>query len=118
MPENPVGSTMRSCRPSATSASSKTAAGSATGRRASIRTPSMFCPPHDGKPATAGNGTMIAFVAPSKDAVQSAYEAGLARGGTDEGAPGPRPADSTTFYGCYLRDPAGNKICVFAKGRF
>ena len=76
------------------------------------------CPPHDGKPATVGNGTMIAFVAPSKDAVQQAYKAGLAAGGTDEGAPGPRPADSATFYGAYLRDPAGNKLCVFAKGPF
>jgi len=76
------------------------------------------CPPHDGKPATVGNGTMIAFVAPSKDAVQKAYEAGLATGGTDEGAPGPRPADSKDFYGAYLRDPTGNKVCVFAKGPF
>jgi catechol 2,3-dioxygenase-like lactoylglutathione lyase family enzyme len=76
------------------------------------------CPPHDGKPATAGNGTMIGFVAPSKEAVQKSYEAGLANGGSDEGAPGPRPADSTDFYGAYLRDPTGNKICVFAKGPF
>jgi catechol 2,3-dioxygenase-like lactoylglutathione lyase family enzyme len=76
------------------------------------------CPPHDGKPATAGNGTMIAFVAPSKDAVHKAYHAGLDSGGTDEGEPGPRPADSKDFYGAYLRDPAGNKICVYAKGPF
>ena len=76
------------------------------------------CPPHDGKPATGGNGTMIAFVAPSKDAVHKAYHAGLANGGSDEGAPGPRPADSKDFYGAYLRDPTGNKICVFAKGPF
>jgi catechol 2,3-dioxygenase-like lactoylglutathione lyase family enzyme len=77
-----------------------------------------ICPPHDGKPATAGNGTMIAFVASSKDAVRHAYDAGLSNGGIDEGAPGPRPADSTTFYGCYLRDPTGNKICIYAKGPF
>ena len=76
------------------------------------------CPPHDGKPATAGNGTMIAFVAGSKDQVQKAYDVGLANGGKDEGAPGPRPADSKDFYGAYLRDPTGNKICVFAKGPF
>jgi len=77
-----------------------------------------ICPPHDGKPATVGNGTMIAFVAPSKDAVHKAYDAGLANGGTDEGGPGPRPADSKSFYGAYLRDLAGNKICIFAKGPF
>jgi len=76
------------------------------------------CPPFDGKPASAGNGTMISFVAPSKDAVHKAHQAALANGGMDEGGPGPRPADSTTFYGCYLRDPTGNKICVYAKGPF
>lgn len=76
------------------------------------------CPPFDGKPATVGNGMMIAFSAQSKDAVKAAYDAGLAHGGTSEGAPGPRPEDSTTFYGAYLRDPTGNKICVFAKGPF
>jgi len=41
--------------------------------------------------------------------------AGLANGGSDEGKPGPRPADSTSFYGAYLRDPTGNKICVYFK---
>jgi catechol 2,3-dioxygenase-like lactoylglutathione lyase family enzyme len=74
------------------------------------------CPPFDGQPARAGNGIMIAFLAPSKDAVRAAYEAGLAQGGKDEGGPGPRPADSTSFYGAYLRDPTGNKLCVFARG--
>ena len=29
--------------------------------------------------------------------------------------PGPRPEDSTTFYGAYLRDPTGNKICIYCK---
>ncbi|HEY2444997.1 MAG TPA: VOC family protein [Rhizomicrobium sp.] len=76
------------------------------------------CPPHDGKPATVGNGSMFAFVAHSKDEVRKAYDAGLSSGGKDEGAPGPRPADSKDFYGAYLRDPTGNKICVFAKGPF
>jgi catechol 2,3-dioxygenase-like lactoylglutathione lyase family enzyme len=73
------------------------------------------CPPHDKKPATAGNGSMLAFTAKTKDEVQTAYDAGLKAGGTDEGTPGPRPADSTSFYGAYLRDPTGNKICVFCK---
>ncbi|MGD0190854.1 MAG: VOC family protein [Rhizomicrobium sp.] len=76
------------------------------------------CPPFDKQPATSGNGMMIAFVAPSKDAVHAAYQAGLKAGGKDEGAPGPRPEESTTFYGAYMRDPTGNKICVFAKGPF
>ena len=71
--------------------------------------------PADGKPARAGNGIMLSFKGGSKAEVDAAYKAGLANGGTDEGAPGPRPADSTTFYGAYLRDPTGNKICVFCK---
>lgn len=74
-----------------------------------------ICPPFDKKPASAGNGMMIAFKANAKSEVDGAYKAALANGGKDEGAPGGRPADSTTFYGAYLRDPTGNKICVFCK---
>jgi catechol 2,3-dioxygenase-like lactoylglutathione lyase family enzyme len=73
------------------------------------------CPPFDGKPATGGNGSMFAFKAGSKAEVQAAYKAGLANGGTDEGAPGNRPADKEGWYGAYLRDPTGNKICFFYK---
>jgi catechol 2,3-dioxygenase-like lactoylglutathione lyase family enzyme len=71
------------------------------------------CPPHDGQPARAGNGVMIAFKAPSEAAVRAAYAAGMANGGSDEGPPGFRPPDATSFYGAYLRDPTGNKLCVF-----
>jgi catechol 2,3-dioxygenase-like lactoylglutathione lyase family enzyme len=74
-----------------------------------------LCTPFDQQPARAGNGIMLAFVAHSKDAVNAAHAAGLANGGTDEGTPGPRPADSVHFYGAYLRDPTGNKICVYFK---
>ncbi|BCW87313.1 hypothetical protein sos41_04420 [Alphaproteobacteria bacterium SO-S41] len=75
----------------------------------------FLCPPFDGQPARGGNGIMIAFKGPDKAAVDAAYAAGLEAGGTDEGAPGPRPEDSTSFYGAYLRDPTGNKICVYCK---
>ena len=74
-----------------------------------------ICPTFDGEPARAGNGVMIAFLAPTREAVDAAYQAALANGGRDEGAPGPRPADSTSFYGAYFRDPTGNKLCVFAR---
>ncbi|MFZ5668987.1 MAG: VOC family protein [Pseudomonadota bacterium] len=77
-----------------------------------------ICPPHDGQPARGGNGIMVAFRAPDIEAVKAAHAAGLAAGGRDEGGPGPRPADSTEFYGAYLRDEAGNKICIYAKGPF
>ncbi len=72
-----------------------------------------ICKPHDGQPARAGNGIMIAFIAPSPEAVKAAHAAALANGGTDEGAPGFRPPDGTSFYGAYARDPTGNKFCVF-----
>ena len=75
----------------------------------------FVCPPFDGQPARGGNGIMIAFRGPTKEAVDAAHAAALAHGGTDEGAPGPRPADSTNFYGAYVRDATGNKIAIFAR---
>jgi catechol 2,3-dioxygenase-like lactoylglutathione lyase family enzyme len=75
----------------------------------------FLCPPFDGKEARPANGTMIAFRAASKAEVDGVHAAGLAHGGRDEGGPGPRPADSTSFYGAYLRDPAGNKFAVFCR---
>ena len=72
-----------------------------------------ICRPFDGQPARAGNGIMVALVAPSQDAVRAAHAGGLAHGGSDEGAPGFRPPDGKAFYGAYLRDPTGNKLCIF-----
>ena len=75
----------------------------------------MLCKPHNGKEAVGGNGIMISYLAQSPDAVKAAHAGGMANGGTDEGAPGFRPAEATSgFYGAYLRDPTGNKICLFA----
>ena len=74
-----------------------------------------ICKPFDGKPAHSANGLMLAFKAKSKDDVEASYAAGLANGGTDEGKPGFRPADAKNWYGAYLRDPTGNKICMFVK---
>ena len=75
------------------------------------------CPPFDKKPARAGNGIMIAFRAKKRADVNAAHDAALKSGGTDEGAPGPRPADSKDYYGAYMRDPTGNKICIYCKGQ-
>ena len=72
--------------------------------------------PFDKNPATAGNGTMIAFLAPSSEAVDRAYAAGMAFGGTDEGAPGPRERYGKGYYGAYIRDPDGNKIHIAHRG--
>jgi catechol 2,3-dioxygenase-like lactoylglutathione lyase family enzyme len=72
--------------------------------------------PFDGQPAAAGNGTMLAFRADSRATVDTPYAAGLANGGTDEGAPGYREAYEGDFYVAYLRDPLGNKVAVFYIG--
>jgi predicted lactoylglutathione lyase len=69
----------------------------------------MVCRPYDEKPATGGNGSMIAFASPSREVVDNTHMAALANGGTDEGAPGLR---GDTFYGAYFRDLDGNKFCV------
>jgi predicted lactoylglutathione lyase len=53
---------------------------------------------------------MVALLAQSRAQVDAAHAAGLAAGGSDAGAPGPRPQYHADFYGAYLRDPDGNKI--------
>ncbi|MFO0695112.1 MAG: VOC family protein [Polyangiales bacterium] len=68
--------------------------------------------PYDGSPHEVGNGQMVAFLAPSREAVDRAYEVALANGGADEGAPGLRPHYHAHYYGAYFRDPEGNKLCV------
>ena len=66
--------------------------------------------PIDGAPAETANGHHIAFIAPSKAAVDAFHEAGLAAGAADDGAPGPRPDYGEPYYGCFLRDLDGHKI--------
>ncbi len=67
--------------------------------------------PFDQGAASAGNGTHIAFAAPSREALSAFHAAGLKAGGKDEGAPGPRAAYPMPDVHCaYLRDPWGNKL--------
>jgi catechol 2,3-dioxygenase-like lactoylglutathione lyase family enzyme len=66
--------------------------------------------PVDGKPALAGNGTHVAFHAGRRNVVRACYEAALANGGKDEGAPGLRSEYDPNYYATLLRDPDGNKI--------
>lgn len=69
--------------------------------------------PFDGQKATVGNGSMVAFKADTQALVRSVHAAGIAAGGTDEGAPGFRAQYSAHFYVAYLRDPVGNKIAIY-----
>jgi catechol 2,3-dioxygenase-like lactoylglutathione lyase family enzyme len=66
--------------------------------------------PADGKPATVGNGVMIAIAMDSTDKVDAFHAKALELGGTDEGAPGLRMGN---FYAGYFRDLDGNKLNAF-----
>ena len=67
--------------------------------------------PHDGKPATVGNGVMVALYLDGPDQVDALHAKALALGGRDEGAPGPR--GDSGFYAGYFRDLDGNKLNAF-----
>ena len=41
--------------------------------------------------------------------VDAFWDAGIAAGGTDDGAPGPRDYHAS-YYGAFLRDPDGNRV--------
>ena len=72
--------------------------------------------PFDGRPATVGNGGMVAFEARSRAQVDEVHSAALALGGQEEGAPGPRGPGGGDPYCAYFRDPEGNKFLVYRKG--
>ncbi len=71
--------------------------------------------PANGEEATYANGGTIGFAAADSAAVDAAYAAGMANGGTDEGAPGKRPNAPGNAYGAYLRDPVGNKLAFYCQ---
>ena len=68
--------------------------------------------PFDRRPASPGNGQMLALLAPDRAAVDRCHAVALAQGGLSEGAPGLRPQYHAHYYGAYFRDPDGNKLCV------
>ena len=68
--------------------------------------------PHDGMPATPGNGQMTAWLAASRAQVERSYQVALALGAVCEGPPGLRPHYHANYYGAYFRDLDGNKLCV------
>ncbi|ODN70301.1 VOC family protein [Methylobrevis pamukkalensis] len=68
--------------------------------------------PFDGAPAAPGNGQMTALLAQDRTTVDDCHRLALAAGGQDAGAPGLRPQYHPDFYGAYVRDPDGNKLCI------
>lgn len=62
--------------------------------------------------APSSNGTTVGFAAATTAEVDAFHAAGLANGGTCQGAPGPR-SHLPGAYAAYLLDPAGNKVCSY-----
>jgi catechol 2,3-dioxygenase-like lactoylglutathione lyase family enzyme len=52
----------------------------------------------------------IAFRVSSRAQVDAFYQAALAAGGRDNGAPGPRPHYHEHYYGAFVLDPDGHNI--------
>jgi predicted lactoylglutathione lyase len=67
--------------------------------------------PFDEKPATVGNGVMVALAASGREQVNALHARALELGAKDEGKPGPR--GDGAFYAGYFRDPDGNKLNFF-----
>ena len=70
----------------------------------------LLIKPFDGKPASAGNGAMVALEADSKEKVDAVYKKAMALGAKDEGPAGAR---SPQFYAAFFRDPEGNKLAIY-----
>ena len=57
-----------------------------------------------------GEGTHVAFTAETRAGVDAFYEAALAAGGRDNGAPGLRPHYHPNYYGAFVHDPDGINV--------
>lgn len=69
-----------------------------------------ICIPYDEQAQHHGNGNMVAIPGGSREGVDKLYAKAIALGATDEGEPGER---MPVFYGAYVRDPDGNKLCFY-----
>ena len=76
--------------------------GSDNDRLRLILTPDPITPP--------GPGFHLAFVAPSRAAVDRFHRAALRFGGIDQGPPGLRPHYGPNYYAAFVLDPDGYKL--------
>lgn len=58
----------------------------------------------------AGAGAHVAFRAPDHAAIAKFHSDGIKAGGRDNGAAGPRPDYSPTYFAAFLIDPDGNNV--------
>ncbi|HVH81398.1 MAG TPA: VOC family protein [Stellaceae bacterium] len=63
-----------------------------------------------GRRAEVLTGAHVAFAAPDRATVHAFYEAAIAAGGRDNGAPGLRPQYRADYYGAFVLDPDGYNI--------
>ena len=68
--------------------------------------------PYNGEPHSPGNGQMVALLAANREQVRDVHRIALAHGGVSDGEPGLRPRYHQDYYGAYLRDTEGNKLCI------
>jgi catechol 2,3-dioxygenase-like lactoylglutathione lyase family enzyme len=57
-----------------------------------------------------GDGFHVAFAAPSREAAAAFYQAALAHGGKDNGAPGIHSEYGPNYYAAFVFDPDGYRI--------
>jgi catechol 2,3-dioxygenase-like lactoylglutathione lyase family enzyme len=69
-----------------------------------------ICIPYNEETPSPGNGNMVAIPGGSREGVDKLYAKAIELGATDEGEPGER---MPIFYGAYVRDLDGNKLCFF-----
>ncbi len=69
-----------------------------------------ICIPYDEQAQHCGNGNMVAINGGDRSTVDKLYAKAMELGATDEGEPGER---MPVFYGAYVRDLDGNKLCFY-----
>ncbi len=72
------------------------------------------CEPFNKEAPSPGNGNMVAFPTSTKEEAEALYHKAISLGATCDGEPGQRIPDR--FYGAYVHDPDGNKLCFFVFG--
>ena len=68
------------------------------------------CVPYDEQQQHCGNGVMVAIDAGSAEMSEKLYNKAISLGATCEGEPGQR---LPIFFGAYVRDLDGNKLCFY-----
>lgn len=69
-----------------------------------------ICTPHNEEPQNCGNGVMVAIPGGSPEGADKLYAKAIELGATCDGEPGQR---MPIFYGAYVRDLDGNKLCFY-----